>query len=64
MIAELCWAEVWFGRRTATAAAAAAATDQPQVVVKPHDLAQSSFTVMMHDWDGKDAYASLTMAIV
>ena len=62
MIAELCWAEVWFGGRVATAAAAAAATDQPQVVVKPHDLAQSSFTVMMHDFYGKDA--SLTMAIV
>ena len=32
---------VWSGPAAATAAAAAA--DQPQLVVKPHDLTQSSF---------------------
>ena len=35
------------------AAPAAAADHQPQVVVKPHDLTQSSFLGMVHDCDGK-----------
>ena len=45
----LVWQLVVFSRP------AAAADQQPQVVVKPHDLTQSSFVGIVHDCDGKPA---------